>query len=37
MEAAVNKKEYAINSIEWSCRNREERLYPYREWGEHGV
>lgn len=33
MEAVV-KKEPAIDSPEWSCRNRDQRLYPEREWGE---
>lgn len=35
METVV-KKEYAINSPEWSCRNKDERLYPSRTWGEDG-
>lgn len=33
MEVAV-KKEYAIDSPEWSCRSKDERLYPTRTWGE---
>jgi GNAT superfamily N-acetyltransferase len=33
METPV-KKDYPIDSIDWSCRDREERLYPEREWGE---
>lgn len=34
METVTPKKEYAIDSPSWSCRNRDERLYPTREWGE---
>lgn len=34
METAV-KKEYAIDSPEWSCRPQSERLYPERTWGEN--
>ncbi len=33
MESVI-KKEYAIDSIEWSCRDKDARLYPEREWGE---
>lgn len=27
-------KDYPIDSIEWSCRSKDERLYPTRTWGE---
>jgi len=27
--------EYAIDSMEWACRSKEERLYPERTWGEN--
>ena len=33
---AITVKEYPVNSIEWSCRDREERLYPESTWGEDG-